>query len=596
MTLGYGSNRRLANALLALTSLTLVACATPGVKVVPEAPKSRLTQLAERLPASSEASVYLTDLDRFGAGFTRISGMSEDLSRMRVTFDDTFGVDLGDVGSWRAEAGIAPDGGMALGFAEDRSVWLVYVDDTQAFDTFLSTTMRAEAGVEVEAVETRIGDVVVKVLGADIEGQIAWTHFGKLAIVASPQLDPERGGEADIATFVAGLTTLEASDSTAQTAAFTQFEAEFGDAYAFTVFANPESIASSPLEADVRSWLAEELGPEFATALMASATSLGVGVVTDGDVATTHVFMGGDEELVKLARKTGEGTAENPFVGLASEDVILGLGVGVNPVAAWSAYSTFAPVEHLELADSLFARLSRELGLEPERDVLEIFTGNAGFFFYGIDLAQAMVGMQDPMRGLAALELIMGVEFEDAETCAKISASLVLLLSDVLGPEDAFEDLPGVDGVKVLDVMEVGYFLTYEGVLAFSTTALPAEQAARRLSGVDEDPRVATPLSTPLTASAPFGGLYISFSGLARALGPMATANPDARRFFDTVDEVAVRFASSKQGVSIVIDVDLQAAPEAPEGASRGLSPARPPVKYMSFARPPTEGGRPRPF
>jgi hypothetical protein len=573
MTIAHGALRRAGAALLAVASMTLVACAGPGVQSIPESSKGRLSQLAERLPASSEASLYMTDLNGLSAGIKRASaaygeGSQGGLVELQAELNDKFGIDLADPGSWRDAAGIAPGGGLAFGFTGNRSVMLAYVENAEMFDSFMSTKVRDEAGIEGEAVETKVGDVVVKVLGANVEQQVAWTHFGKLAIVASPQLDPEKGGEADIATFVAGIYNNDKAASTSTSAAFKQFSAEFGGKYLVAAFANPEAFKTSAFYPEFKQeFEGEEGGEETLQNFEKYCTSLGFGFDLSGDVITSHAFFGGNAEFAEYYEDLAAGVADATFTGFATSSLIAMGRVSINFAAGLALTEKFATREAWEEFQSGLAEASRELGFDVKAVVLDQLTGNFATFFYGVDLAQAMGG-----GGLGAAQLAAVTQFKSPEAALDVLNKFVAAYNanqaknapavDPLNPDAAAAAAPtplavGPMGAgQGVTIPNAGSIIATGDLLVFAAGALDPSQVDLYAKGKGGE-LLSTPLGKPFASGPAHGGLYINIEQLGLLVGPLVQGNPEAAAVFSNFRDAAITFDSSKRGVSGTFELEL---------------------------------------
>ncbi len=571
MTITHGALRRAGTALLAVASMTLVACAGPGVQSIPESSQGRLSQLAERLPASSEASVYLTDLNGLSAGFKRAEGAYGEGSQgglrgLQAELNDKFGIDLNDTGSWRDSAGIAPGGGLAFGFTGNRSVMLAYVENAEMFDTFMSTKVRDETGIEGEAKETQIGDVVVKVLGANVEQQIAWTHFGKLAIVASPQLNPEKGGEADIATFVASIYNNDKAKSTSTSAAFKQFSAEFGGKYLVAAFANPEAIKSSSYYPEFKQELAsEEGGEETVQNFEKYCTSLGFGFDLSGDVIKSHAFFGGNAEFAEHYAGLAD-VADATFTGFATSSLIAVGRVSINFAAALALTEKFSPREGWEEIQSGISKASKELGFDVQAVVLDQLTGNFGAFFYGVDLAQAMAG-----GGLGAAQLAAVTQFKSPEAALDVLNKFVAAFNanqqknapaaDPLNPDAAPPAVPQLTVTPMgagqgVAIPGQGAIIATGDLLVFAAGAIDPSQIDLYAKGKGGE-LLSTSLGKPFASGPAHGGLYIKIEQLGLLVGPLVKGNLEAAAVFSTFRDAAIYFDSSKRGISGTFELEM---------------------------------------
>ncbi len=550
---------------LSLATMTLVACGDNKNKI-PSSPEGRIDAIAARLPAASEASLFLADYSAFKESAKQLEDTlgpaAADFKSGQEELKTKFGIDLTNPDSLKEAAGIAPKGGLGIALSDNRSTLMVFVEDSAKFDEWMKTKIAKELEIEGEPKSEKIGEAEVKVLGEDVKKQIAWTHYGKLAIVASPQLEEGAGGEASIAKYLANLTTTEKAKSTADSAAFKQFKAEFGGTYQLAGFANLEAIKKSSFYAKAKKDMENEPGGKESIAQFEKyGRSLGFGTTSEGRNSKIKLFVGGTDELNTLYKGIGSDIADNPFVGFATEKTIAALRVSVNFSAGWAAYKKLAPKEQADEIDKALKGAGAAAGLDIEKDVLGQLTGNIGLFFYGLDFANVMAGMNDPIKGAKAVEIALGIQFKSADALKKITDALLAKAGPMLGPDGGFKDLDGVKGAKVLALPQgAGQIVTYEGVLAVSTSAIEAKKLGQLLANTAEDKKITTTLGKPLATKKPFGGLFVSASSLAKALGPMATANPEAKKFFDTVDEIALSFEGSDNGVSAIVEFQMKDA------------------------------------
>ena len=564
MSNNFGMMTR-ATVAVSLASLTLTACGD-NKNTIPSSPEARIKSLAARLPATSEASVYLADFSGFKASAAQLQDTlgpaAAELKSGQEELKTKFGIDLSNPESLKEAAGISPKGGLALGLADNRSTLMIYVEDAAKFDAFMKDKIGKELEITGEPKEETIGEAKVKVLGEDVKKQIAWTHFGKMAIVASPQLEEGAGGEASIAKYVANLTTTEKAKSTAESAAFKQFISEFGGTYMLAGFANLDAVKKSSFYDKAKKGMESEPGGKESIAQFEKyGRSLGFGTTTEGSNSKIKLFVGGTEELNTIYKSVGSDVADNPFIGFATEKTIAAARISVNFTAMWAAYKKLAPAEQAAELDKALKKAGEAAKLDIEKDILGQLTGNIGLFFYGIDLASAMAGMQDPMKGIAAVELAFGIEFKSADALKKIVDAALAQAGPMLGPDGGFKDVDGVKGAKVLTLPQgVGALVTYEGVLAYSTPAITPVKLGKLLANTAEDKKITTTLGKPLATKKSYGGLFVSSSMLAKALGPMATANPEAKKFFDTVEELSLSFDGSDNGISAVIQIQTKGA------------------------------------
>jgi hypothetical protein len=548
---------------LSLAAMTLVACGDNKNKI-PSSPEGRIDAIAARLPAASEASLYLADYSAFKESSKQLEDTlgpaAADFKSGQEELKTKFGIDLSNPESLKEAAGISPKGGLGIGLSDNRATLMVFVEDQAKFDEWMKTKIAKEIEIEGEPTSEKVGEAEVKILGSDAKKQIAWTHYGKLAIVASPQLEEGAGGEASIAKYVAGLTTTEKANSTADSAAFKQFKAEFGGKYMLAGFANLESIKKSSFYAKAKKDMENEPGGKESLAQFEKyGRSLGFGTTSEGRNSKIKLFVGGTDELNTIYKGIGSDIADNPFVGFATEKTIAALRISVNFTAAWAAFKKLAPKEQVAEIDAALKQGGQASGLDIEKDVLGQLTGNIGVFFYGVDLAGAMAAMENPAKGASAVEIALGVQFKSAEALKKLTDTLIAKVGPMLsGP---FADVEGVKGAQSVSLPEnAGHIVTYEGTIAISTSAIPAKRLAQLLANTAEDKKITTTLGKPLATKKPFGGLFVSASSLAKALGPMATANPEAKKFFDTVDEIALSFEGSDNGVSTVVEFQIKEA------------------------------------
>ncbi len=570
MSIAPGALRRASAALFAVASMTLVACAGPGVQSIPESSQGRLSLLAERLPASSEASVYVTDLKGLSAGIKRVDASFGDAAGgvrdLQAELNDKFGIDLMDTGSLRDAAGIAPDGGLAFGFVDNRSVLLIYVVDAEKFDAFVGGKIRDEIGLEGEVATEKVGDVEVRVLGANVEKQLAWAHFGKVAILATPQLDPEKGGEASISKFVAGIYGNDKGASTSSSASFKQFVSEFGGKYLVAAFANPGAIKKSKFYPELKEEFSREEGADDALKNFEEyCTSLGMGFDLRGDVIKSHFFYGGNAEFGAYYAGLSD-VADATFNGFATSSLIAMGRVSLNLAAALSLTEKFAKPEAWNELQSGIGEASEAVGFDLQTEVIDQLTGNMGGYFYGVDLGQAMGG-----GGIAAAQFATVAQFKNAEAPLKILNKVL----DLYNAEQA-KNTPPVDPMNpdmappaitpvTLTPMAGGQGYTLPGagsiiatgdLIVFASGSMLPAQLELLVQGKGGE-LLSSPLGKPFAQGKAHGGLYINIEQLGLLVSPLVAGSPEASMFFSTFRDAALYFDSSKRGISSTIEFEM---------------------------------------
>ena len=184
--------------LVALLALSLVAC--DNKNKIPGDAEGRVEALAQRLPASTEAVVFVGDIGKMQDTVNKlkdnIGGAVPSVEATQKQVASELGFDPLDAEAWKkAGVPIEKGSGLALAFHQNRSVLMVFVEDRQKFDATLTEKFKKAAEIEGAPKTETIDDKEVKILGSDPKNQIAWLHYGKLAIIGTPVLDEKFGGE-----------------------------------------------------------------------------------------------------------------------------------------------------------------------------------------------------------------------------------------------------------------------------------------------------------------------------------------------------------------------------------------------------------------
>ncbi|MEM1346988.1 MAG: hypothetical protein AAGI01_00430, partial [Myxococcota bacterium] len=202
-------------ALAAVGVLALTGCSKKKGEL-PNTAQGRLQAFADRLPANSEASLYIPDFSKAESDFkkvnTNLEALVGQLGAANKQAKDSFEIDLTDMQTLAAK-GIAAKSGAAIGFVAGQTAVLTYVDKPEEFNKFMAGKVKEELGEGAQLKKEKVGEADVQVL-VNGEQELAWTYVGKMVIIGTNAIDQQFKESAKPAKdFVVSLTKTDAKKS-----------------------------------------------------------------------------------------------------------------------------------------------------------------------------------------------------------------------------------------------------------------------------------------------------------------------------------------------------------------------------------------------
>jgi hypothetical protein len=532
---------------------------------MPETAEGRATLLAEQFPATADGVIMVDDWDRFRKAAHALQSRLNDVVPMadlpsRFT-REYLGVDLQSPKSWK-KAGLAPGGGGAVAWLNNRPVVAVFATDAPAFETHLTETIAPKWGTSegnAPSVRTRSVDgAKVKYVTLE-DGELAWTWRGELALIALPNPASETSGKSS--ELFSSFGQIQKKDSLASHAGYTDFRGAL-DKPPFSVFAPPSTLT-------------ERLGQAAPFDSLPGVT--GVGFTLQQDDAGLHgrTWIGLTDEARSLAKTLRATGSDGVWKNLATEQTVLGLRATPNLESIWSNIQSS---EHPDVVRTREAidRWSKRLDIEFGPGVVEPMAGHLGVFFYGI---APDLGLQEfnraPFRGIQKVGLMAAAKLDDPkrfdDTVEAVAEAIegmeladsgemrVLTARAVDGSKDS--QIPGlVDGEVPLKLY------LHKNTVAVATTAFSEESIKEYLTGTREEAgslagRKDLDLGARFASDATLNGAYLNMVRTREHLGDRLPSLPALDRALAGVQEILISDTLSEDGAFIDLTVHLSQTP-----------------------------------
>lgn len=530
---------------------------------IPKDSQGRIEDMASRLPSSAEAAIFVGDIAKMRDTMNKIkTNVGSALPQVEATekqVENELGFNPLDAESWKS-AGVPESSGFTIAFVNNRTTMMVYVDDRQKFDTLLAEKLK-KATDSKEAPKTETVDgVEVKIVGAG-EKQIAWTHDGKLAIIATGVLDAKLGGDqASPQKFVAGLTKTEAAKSASSTPEFEQFTKGITADYALAGYVNVSALIKNPAYIEGKKEAsADPAGKQFVDMFEKQAKTVGFGLTSDGNELKISGFYGADAATNKELVAFSKSSAKSPFGAFATDNILLGLRTAVDMEKSWAYYMKNMPEDQKKQIQEQLKQANQASGMDIEKDVINQLSGNIGVFFYGIDIGALMGGMNNPMAALNGLDLAIGIQFKDAKAIDKILAVATKQGGEAATPKELPED----KSVKYIAAPDgsVKLFIK-DNMLLVGTKKFANQTAADALNGKATGAKLADKggnLGKAFGSDDPYNGLYLNVNKVNAIVSALAAGNP-AQKVLEKLDEASINTEATDNGGLLHIRLTLKGA------------------------------------
>lgn len=496
---------------------SLGACSKkPGVATVPKTPEARVEAIAQQLPVSADGAFVMSDVKQaqtIAASFKeRFGQLAPEIEEAQKEAQSELGFDLLQPGS-TAQAGLAAENSVVIASVNTRMVIATFVEDRAKADAFLAEKFQKALNVKTPPKSEKAGEVELKVLSKSADEKIVWAYNGKLLVIGmqpgKEQVLP--GTPADVAKIVGDIVKPGKKDpaqSLASNAMFKKVRTTFGKDYPIQVALNitpallkeAEEAAKSDEEKKGLEWVKKN-ADGFGIGVKGSETSLHV----RGMLSTTSAY-------TATIKAINEGVTKSVFPGFATDKALLVLRSGFNFEKAWPLYQTTLPKEQVTQMQAMFKQNSEKLGMSFEDDVVKNYTGNAGVYFYGLDMMKAMMAFQTKNLPavLQSLHLAIGLQFKDAK---KLNALVDKVLELAKAQEMALESSEK-DGIRTIALPDgAGSIYIKEGAVVLATPLVTGEKVAALFAG--KEPKLTSDLGKPFAEEAPTNGLFVNVQQIA---------------------------------------------------------------------------------
>lgn len=546
---------------------SLGACSKkPGVASVPNTPEARVEAIAQQLPGSTDGAFIMADVkqaqtiaaslkDRFGQ-------VAPELNEAQKEAQSELGFDILEPGS-TAQAGLAAENSMVIASVNTRMIIATFVDDRAKADAFLAAKFQKALKVTTPPKVEKAGEAEIKVLAKDADDKIAWAYNGKLLVIG---LQPGKeqvlpGQAADVVKIVGDIVSGAKKDpaqSFASNALFKKVRGAYGKEYpiqaALTITPEMVKEAESKMDED------QKKGLEW---FKKNADGFGLGV--KGTETAVHVrgMVSTTPAYTATMKSLGEGVTKSAFPGFATDKALLVLRSGFNFEKAWPLYQTTLPKEQVEQMQAAFKSNSEKLGMSFEDDVVKNYTGNAGVYFYGLDMMKAMMAFQTKQIPaiLQSLHLAVALQFKDAK---KLNALVDKVLELAKGQEMALA-VTEKDGIRTISLPdEAGAIHIKDGALVLATPLVTGDKVAALLNG--KEAKLTSDLGKTFAQDGPTNGLYVNVQQIA-SLIPGGGGLPQLEAV-KQIKEASLTVDANDNGMFADLQISLN--PPAPKAPAAG--------------------------
>lgn len=565
----------------------LGACKSDGCGVKPDemptTAAARVDQMTSMLPATADTVVVVSDLPKMRAALQLIKDRLPNtgiVDTMQKQVQNTFGIDLLSEESWK-QAGVIPDSTAVGGIYRSRLIFMMYVDNRQAFEKTLVEKSKAAFGIEAVTKSETVGKHPIKILSDDPARQIAWLYKGKLAVVSMPAIDKGGALEDGSAKLVLGeIADAKKETSLAADPGFGAFRKTLADNYPVAMFVNPRSglnsdaakqeIAKDPNAKAVADWAEKNV------------TFIGAGLGAEGDKATLKGYVGLVGDVVQKVKEAQATDVQHNWDAFATEKLLLGARLSVNVSRAYALILEAMGEEQRRAMRRDVKMFGDRFALDLEKDVFDQLAGHAGLFFYGIagGNPMALMGIKNPADAMNALGLLFVMKFKSAEAVDKLAMKAVEASQGrlVLRP---LVHLPDDASFRVLGEAQpsFGSLYMHKDMVVFASTAFGDEAMHKYLTDARDDKKLSAieglNLGKEFSTGDKFTGLYFN-SARAQENLSMLLAMGGIGQILASIEEVSLAVDADDQGAFGLLTIDLTPAPPAAPASAPGQPPAAP--------------------
>lgn len=585
MTTPHSFGRAAFIALGLCTAVSLTACKSGSTSnaVIPATSTARLTSLSGQMPGDVLGAAFIGDLPKMRATLTRLNkeagSIVPQIGAIQQQVVNELGIDLLDAKSVQ-EAGIS-DTSLALALSENHFTLYSYVSDATKLDAFIAKGASKISGASGAPVIKTIGDLKVKTLGTG-PSQVAWAYSGKLVMVVMSS--PEASTPSEASAALAGMIKSSvdpANKSLAQSASFKRFAKVYpGDKHVLSVYGDSKAISASK----VFNKLLKSSGSaddEAYTWFKANSEVLGAGLANDGNEFVFRAMFGGNEAFQKTLKGLAEGVEDSGVGRFSTSTTLAALRLNTNMMALWNLQTSTLPKDERAQLQKQYAQLSKDFGIDFEKDIIGNFKGDVGIFFNGIDLGSLMNAQRGGGSPTDALKIVAAGRVKDPAKAKAllegITKQLNMRMKDngpimIDGKEVESNPVAVVDWNKGsrLEIPNVGNFYISGDLLIFALPKVTEGEVKAALDGNGTAAPVA--YGEAVASKTALNGLFVNVPGIWGVVGPfagIAGLPSEVTDAIQKVDGVMLQANGDSEAMLLEVKVSLKGGAPTPAPAPK---------------------------
>ncbi|RAL24770.1 hypothetical protein DL240_00745 [Lujinxingia litoralis] len=581
--------------LLALLALAF-APACDGCKskdAIPPSAQARITQLAEHLPATTEAAFIAPQLDKSRQALDLLMRRTETFSpaaRMLETqVQREWGLKLNDAESWK-RAGITPDGALMIAMVVNRPVIVTYVADRQAFEGTFIERLRQTFEIEEPVRNEKIGDTTLKISGQSGGMELAWQYKGNIAFVTLPAFDAVEALENGTALAISSqIDTTTKETSLASTTGFIAFRDNLAKDSPLSLYVEPNRylarLEQSPsADAPPYQKALEQV------ALFSKGNANGTGLAID--VLPTRIqlksFASGDPELTKQAREAYLSDYKADWANMLTKNTMLGVRTSFDLAGLYQTFINGLPEENQRALRRNLVEWGRNVDVNVEEDIINALSGHSLIAFYGIGTRQLMGALgqgnafQQGMRVLSASGLMISAGFSDQRKMESLLDRLAQMATGHAELRPVNYKASPVEDARVLapanlDMVPARLFQRGD-TLTLAAAGMGEDAVYEYLSGKRDEPALkdveGLDLGARFASADNLNGLYFNFERLRDNFGAMPMIGNVIARL-DPLQELLLEVSVEDHGLFATFSLDFVAP--LPEPSAQADAPTEAP-------------------
>lgn len=543
------------------------SCGEPQGAQVPQTPRERLEVYAQHLPAQTELATFFVDMDGVRGSTSGLSARfkgSLPVDAYRQEVQRVVGVDLLEKASY-AQAGIHPDGGLAVGYYRETPVVMLYVQDKAKFQAQALKSLQKYYRVKDAPVASKDSPGVFTLRNEEVELSY---HFGPggLLTLAGGQLKGKQ--EPATAARLGEVLAVKPENSLGRREEFQKFAQKFGEGWPMAVYMDAPRLLELGKE-----WLPGVKGyqKEIMDAVATHVRWGGAGWKMEGDAARGRLFLGVKKEtLDKFKGLEAVGDKGPAFDKLIGEGTYAFVRMSMDAALFWKEYQALMPETQRRYVGGVLSNLKNTAHLDVEADLIQNTTGHVALAVYGVNPLM-MVARRATDR-MKSVTLALHIQLKDA---ARVQALLDKLVQELLGSVQRRELEGGVVayGFDRNSSTAPPFTVYLKGdLLTLASNALAEPQLVARLSGGSSQglqlPGLKSQAARDLFSSKQATGLYLDVARVRRLIGPLG--GQLVSNLLGPQEELVSLVKLDADGLDVNGTIQLEAAPQAQGAADQG--------------------------